>query len=309
MSELTAFHFIRPWCLVSVAIAIVVWWFYQRASDPFHQWQKVITPDLLDAVTVNQDPTRQWRSIALLMFWCLAAIAIAGPTWRPEPSPFADDPVPVMLLLKSGESMNESDLSPNRMERARLKVVDFANARKGQPLGLIAYAGSAHLVLPPTRDTGVVATMASEISPEIMPTPGDRLGSALQLAAKTLGDGGGSIVVVTDTIPTGENSQYESFVSENRASIEILGIAREGTPESNDLSKAASALRADVTLITADSTDVEGIVRRVADTPIAVSVDGEGTRWAEMGWWLVPVIAVGMLTVFRREEQQQEQTT
>ena len=62
---------------------------------------------------------------------------------------------------------------------ARLKIADFAAERTGQPLGLVAYAGSAHLVLPPTRDTSVVATMAAEISPAIMPKRGDDLAGAL----------------------------------------------------------------------------------------------------------------------------------
>ena len=60
---------------------------------------------------------------------------------QPEPFPFAVAPVPVMLVLNIGETMTLSDLSPTRMERARLKIFAFAQTRKGQPLGLIAYAG------------------------------------------------------------------------------------------------------------------------------------------------------------------------
>ena len=145
------------------------------------------------------------REVSLLAGWLLALVAVAGPTWRPEPSPFADDPVPVMLVLRAAESMDQADLLPSRMERARLKVADFAAERKGQPLGLVVYAGSPHLVLPPTRDTDVVAKMAAEISPEIMPKPGDDLVGAIELATRTLGDAGGSIVVMTDTAAEASN--------------------------------------------------------------------------------------------------------
>ena len=41
--------------------------------------------------------------------------------------------------------------------------------------GLIAYAGSAHLVLPPTTDGTVVTTMASALAPDVMPRQGDAL--------------------------------------------------------------------------------------------------------------------------------------
>jgi Ca-activated chloride channel family protein len=237
--------------------------------------------------------------------WLIASIAAAGPTWRPEPSPFADDPVPVMLVLKASESMNASDLAPYRMERARLKVADFAVARRGQPLGLLTYAGSSHLVLPPTRDTAIVATMAAEISPEIMPLPGDNLAPALHLAAKTLGDRGGVIVVLADTLDPTQANALEQFRSENRIAVNILAIARGDTPELDNIESAASALNAHVTLMTADGSDIAALVRRSASAPIAVAVQGEGTRWAEAGWWLVPLLAALMLAEFRRESPSQ----
>jgi Ca-activated chloride channel family protein len=273
-------------------------------------------PELLAAMTVgrignpsyenasvcgrNATASYDWRSSGLLAGWLIAVVAIAGPTWRPEPSPFADDPVPVMLALKADETMDLSDLAPSRMERARLKIADFADERKGQPLGLIAYAGSAHLVLPPTRDTSVVATMASEISPAIMPERGDDLVGALNLAARTLGEARGSIVVLADTVPSGIESALEEFHTGHPVPVHFLAVARADTPELDAIEGAASPLRASVTQMTADSSDVAGLVRRTAKVPLAVAAAGEGTRWAEAGWWLVPVLALLSLAGFRR---------
>ena len=95
------------------------------------------------------------RGGGLLAAWWLAMLSLAGPTWRPEPSPFADDPVPVMLVLKASETMDLlAHLAPSRMERARLKTADFAAERSGQPLGLVAYAGSAHCLATDPRHFG-----------------------------------------------------------------------------------------------------------------------------------------------------------
>lgn len=303
MSILGNFHFIRPIGLVLVPIVVWVWWLICKSNDPFRILRNVVQPELLDAMIVGQDRNDRWRGVGLLVAWLLATIAVAGPTWRPEPSPFADDPVPVMLLLKASETMDQSDLTPSRMERARLKIVDFANERKGQPLGLIAYAGTAHLVLPSTRDTSVVATMATEITPAIMPKPGDDLSAALALAANTLGDSGGSIIVVADTVAGGNEQTLAKFRSENRMSVHFLAVARADTPEEADLKAAASPLSATITMLTPDSADIEELVRRTAKAPVAVAAAGEGTRWAEAGWWLVPLIAVFVLVAFRREEQ------
>lgn len=308
MSELANFHFIRPLCLVLIPISLVVWWLLRQQNDPLRSWRGVVDPKLLDALSVHPEGRQRWRDLPRLILWLLAAFAIAGPSWRAEPSPFADDPVPVLLLLKANDTMEQSDLMPTRMERARLKIVDLAEQRKGQPTGLIAYAGTAHLVLPPTRDTDIVATMAAEISPDIMPRQGDDLAAALNLAAKTFGETRGSIVVVTDTVAAGGETRLTEFRTQYKTNVYFLGVARAGTPEETDLKKAASVVNAEFTLLTPDAADVEKIARRVADTPVAVTGTGEGIRWAEAGWSLVPVVALFALAGFRREEPAQQIT-
>jgi Ca-activated chloride channel family protein len=255
---------------------------------------------LMDAMLVRKDVGSRSGGWGLLAAWLIAMIVLAGPTWRPEPSPFADDPVPVMMVLRADESMELTDFAPSRMERAQLKITDFAGQRKGQPLGLIAYAGSAHLVLPPTRDTSVVASMASEISPAIMPKPGDNLIEALNLAADTLGDVGGSVVIVADTAARGSEAALKQFGRESRLAVSFLAVARDDTPEWDAVSDAAAALGANVTRITADSEDIVSLVRKTARAPVFVTAEGGGTRWAEAGWWLVPLLALLSLASFRR---------
>ncbi|GAB5401972.1 MAG: VWA domain-containing protein [Aureliella sp.] len=306
MNELANFHFIRPAFLLLVPVVLALWLRLRKQNDPLATWRNVIEPELLDAMTVERPGRRVTSGLPRLVSWILAAIAIAGPTWQQQPSPFADDPLPVMIVLKAGESMKQSDLSPSRMERARLKAVDLAEARKGQPLGLVVYAGAAHLVLPPTRDSDVVATMATEISPEIMPRQGDDLAGALRLAVQTVGDPAASFVIVTDTVPAGSLPELKLFREESAAGIHILGIARPGTPEALELTEAATALRAELTMLTPDDGDVTTIVRQVTRHSSTVVTSGESTRWVESGWWLTPLVAFLVLAGFRREESARE---
>lgn len=296
------FHFIRPAWLLLAPVVVSLWWLVQKTQDPLRGWRAVMDPDLLAAMTVTQNAGASFRcrGAGLLAGWLIAVVAIAGPTWRPEPSPFTDDPVPVMLVLKADDTMNLSDLAPSRMERARLKIADFADARKGQPLGLIAYAGSAHLVLPPTRDTAVVASMAAEISPAIMPKKGDDLVGSLELAARTLGEAGGSIVVLADTALSGIESTLQAFHGKHPVTVHFLAVARADTPEWDAISGAASSLKGSVALMTPNSSDINHLVRQTAKRPMAVTVSDAGTRWAEAGWWLLPALAMLSLASFRR---------
>ncbi|XZE52203.1 VWA domain-containing protein [Planctomycetaceae bacterium SH139] len=300
MNLLGDFHFIRPAWLLLTPVVVWLWWWVRSAQDPIRAWRAVMDGRLLNAMLVGKHAGRRWRGSTLLAAWLIAVVALAGPTWKPEPSPFADDPVPVMLVLKADESMELADFSPSRMERARLKIKDFASRRGGQPLGLIAYAGSAHLVLPPTRDTSVVASMASEVSPAIMPKPGDNLVEALNLAAKTLGDVGGSVVIVTDNASSVNEAALKEFRRESLLVVSFLAVARDGTPELDSISDAAATLGANVTRIAADSQDIDSLVRATARAPVRVAADGSGTRWAESGWWLVPLLALLSLADFRR---------
>jgi len=300
MNYLGDFHFIRPAWLLLLPLALLIWQGWQKSQDPLRGWRDVMDPDLLAALTVGKSSRSSRREAFTLIAWLIAVIVVAGPTWKPEPSPFADDPVPVMIALNADESMDSTDMLPSRMERARLKVADFAVERQGQPLGLLAYAGSAHLVLPPTRDTDIVATMAAEISPAIMPKSGGNLIGALKLAEQTLGSSGGSIVVITDAINVGNEDALVEFRAKNQLPIYFLAIARPETPEFESIQQAAKALRASVVSITPDLDDIQQLVKSTAKAPVSIAAAGKGVRWAEMGWWLVPVLALLSLTSFRR---------
>ena len=269
-------HLIRPLVLFAAPLVVLIWWLWWRAHDPLRGWRGVVDPDLLKAMTVNGSAGTRWRGAGTLLAWLMALLAVAGPTWRPEPSPFSDNPSPVMILLKADESMNREDFSPSRLERARLKVIDFSTVRKGRPTGLIAYAGSAHLVLPPTRDTDVVGAMAEHISPEIMPKPGNHLNAAIQLAEKTLRETGGSIVVVADSVPA-----YTS-----KLPVYVLAVSRKPI-------KGALMIRA-------DQSDIETLDHKTRGSLISVTAEGK-TRWAEAGWWLVPILGIFALLQFRRD--------
>ena len=52
--------------------------------------------------------------------------------------------------------------------------------------------------------------------------------------------------------------------------------------------------------MTPDYADVAALIKSTAKAPVAVGDAGEGIRWAEAGWWLVPVIALLSLLDFRR---------
>lgn len=302
----TIFQALRvPVLPISTATPVIagLWWLWQRQTDPLRGWREQMDAVLLRALVVGKEGIHTHRAWWWLAGWLLALVAVAGPTWRLEPSPFAEDAAPLMILLKAGDSMDRANPSPSPLERAKLKIVDLAELRKGQPLGLIAYAGSAHLVLPPTRDTDVVAEMAAEISPEVMPVPGDRLDLATQETVELLSaeKTGGTLLVIADSVGSETQPNDESTDDARSFPIQFFALTEKGTPEAESMSEAARSLNASVQFLTPDETDVTALAHAAARRSLE-SIGGKTSRWQEAGYWLVPVLALLVALSFRREE-------
>ncbi|MBS7535345.1 VWA domain-containing protein [Ancylobacter sonchi] len=296
MGEVAQFHFLRPWWLVLALPALGLWWLQRREADTTARWRRVIDPVLLRHLTIGGD-RRRWLSPEnlLLVLWALGLLAVAGPTWRQLPSPFAQAARPAMFVVKVTPSMLERDLAPTRLDRARQKMADLLKLREGAPTGLVAYAGSAHLVLPPTPDAAALTTMTGALAPDLMPRQGDALGDAVTLAADTLrrGGQGGSVLVFADAAPT---------LAEGASGVPVTLYAlhppsREADPS---IAAAAAVLHADVVDVTLDDADVGDLAHILATAGAPPPAPGEGVRWEEAGYWLTPLLALFALLWFRR---------
>ena len=286
-------HLLRPLWLWSLVPAGLIWLGLWRLQDRVSEWKKLIDPHLLEHLLVEKQRRRRLRPIHLtLILWLLCAIALAGPTWEREPSPFADDQAGLMVLLKSSAAMNATDVQPSRLERSKHKLTDLLELREGAATGLIAYSGSAHLVMPLTRDRRIVTAMAAEISPEIMPVDGDALGRALEEAARVFDRAGvpGSVLVIADAVSP---SQADGLAaSPPDLPVQFLAVSPPNAPIDSGLQQAARAMNATITELTIDQSDVERIARTAQTEFRAAPLDEGGDKWKDAGYYLVAVIAL-----------------
>ena len=111
---------------------------------------------------------------------------LSGPTWRRELPPFVEDKAPLMIVLALSTSMDQADVAPTRLERAKQKIRDLLGVRAGARSGLIAYAGTAHLVMPLTDDRSVIEPFLAALATGLMPGDGKNVTSAVSLATQFL---------------------------------------------------------------------------------------------------------------------------
>lgn len=293
-AALSAFHFERPLWLLLLIPALAMWRVERRGSDVELQWRRVIDPELLRHLLDGSERRKRivpadWLLAALI----LTALAVAGPAWQREPSPFADAKPAVAVVLRVTPSMSTEDLAPTRLDRARQKLADILAAREGASTALVAYSGSAHLVLPPTPDSAVVLDLAKALAPRIMPKEGDDLRAALALADRALASSasGGSILLLADTA----GPQAGDWPKLGRPVTVLALLPPETADDAFDGVPGATVIAT-----TPDQADVEAVLRRLDSGDAAASVAGEGQHWREAGYWLVPLLALLTLLWFRR---------
>lgn len=292
---ISAFHFIRPYWLLALVPAMWVWWRVWRRHDARSTWKQLIAPHLLPYLLTGGDDHRRIRPIHLLaIMWALSVLALAGPTWTREASPFAEDEAGMMVLLKVTPSMMATDVQPTRLDRAKHKLRDLLEVREGAATGLIAYSGSAHLVMPLTRDRVIINTMAEGLTPETMPVTGDDLAAALREAQAVLERTGrsGSILVMADTVGPGALPEV--------GNVQFLALHAPGTRVDPGLETAVRTLDAAVTSLTVDEEDVTQVNRRADRDLKSVLAEEAGERWKDAGYWLLPLIALGLVVWGRR---------
>jgi Ca-activated chloride channel family protein len=290
MSE---FHLLRPYWLLSLLPLMLVCWAIWRSQDSQARLKKVISPHLLEHLVVGEQRTRRLRPASMLiLIWIVTVIALTGPTWQREAAPFTDDDAGLVVLLKVTATMKATDIQPSRLQRAKHKLHDLLQQRKGTSTGLVVYSGSAHLVMPLTRDDRIVTAMVEDLTPELMPADGDTLVAALKLAEGILEQAGvpGSLLVMADNVAP---SQVERLSAARiNVPVQFLALTAPAAPIDAGMQAAASALGAAVTRISVDEEDVERIAQRAESSFKAVAGISSGDRWRDAGYALLPLIAL-----------------
>jgi len=295
--------------------ALLILWSLWRHQSPERAWRRVLAPHLLPILLLRQEGGnglfRPLTGLALL--WILGGLALAGPTWERSLSPFREDQAALVIALKVTPSMLAQDVQPSRLERAVHKIHDLLQERAGGRTALIAYSGSAHLVMPLTRDTRIIESFAAELDPAIMPLEGDAAAEAVELANERLRKAGtaGSILLIADAVSADQLGALRQQRDAGGAPAHLLAMAAgpEVIPPPDSppapaldlkaMDQAAAAAGGTLVLPSVDDRDVKQLVRLI-DRSLARADAEQGDHWVDAGYYLVPVLALLALLGFRR---------
>ena len=319
LQQFAHFHLLRPWWLLVLLPILLSLWFLRTAQDPMAKWKQSIAPHLLKVMLVRHGGSSWFNPISMSMVLALlGALALAGPSWKQQASPFSQDIAPLIVLLDASSSMEQADVQPSRLERAKHKIQDLMDLRPGGRIGLIVYAGSAHSVIPLSDDPDVVKNFLNAVSNKMMPRPGKFPEKALPLADQMLLDSPvpGTILMVGDGISPNTPDAFKQYFETQSHQLLVLGM---GWDLAHVISDQASEAKAVVVVtpletqalkqlaaesggyyqsLTLDQKDVINLNRRINN--YLVIVDDGSLPWLDAGYYLLYPLALVFLLWFRK---------
>jgi Ca-activated chloride channel family protein len=159
-----------------------------------------------------------------LRILALAAVivALARPQTGVTSESILTEGIDIVMAMDVSSSMLAEDLEPNRLEAAKQVAAEFAQGRRNDRIGLVAFAGQAYTQAPLTLDHGVITGLLAELDVGII-EDGTAVGMGLATAVKRLqsSDAESKVVVL---LTDGRNNRGEIGPSTAAQMAEALGI-------------------------------------------------------------------------------------
>lgn len=219
------------WLLLPVAAtALLLAWAQRRRTAELAQFADTA---LAQRLAGDRAPARrvfrQGLRVALL---ALMVLALAGPKYGFRWEQVQRQGIDLLVAVDTSRSMLATDVVPNRLERAKLAVLDLLPRLRGDRIGLVAFAGAAFLETPLTLDYGAFARSLRALHVGIIPRGGTSLSRAIETSLDAFEARQGkyeALIIITD----GEENEGEAMVAAGTAAergvrIFTVGI---GTPE------------------------------------------------------------------------------
>ncbi|NGZ05204.1 MAG: VWA domain-containing protein [Magnetococcales bacterium] len=324
------FHWLRPWWLAGLLLVPGLWWWLRTRAGQTHDWHRVCDAHLLPRLlrSTGSSLPHQRGVWVILLVSTLSLLALAGPAWHQLPQPVYQSQSALVLMLDLSQSMEATDLTPSRLERARLKIADLLHQRREGSVGLIAFAGQAFTVTPLTTDGETIRAHLHALSTEIMPVAGSRPDLAITLAGQMLKQAGhsqGSAWLIGDAPGADQTVELAKQFHRQGYRLSVLGV---GTPDGAPIRRKqggflhdargqivlprldeaalrtlATAGGGDYARITTDDGDLHQLLHAESTNHLTSSsrqMRVTADRWQEEGPWLLLVVIPLAALGFRR---------
>ncbi|OLF54286.1 VWA domain-containing protein [Pseudomonas chlororaphis] len=317
------FHFLRPLWLLLVPFGALLPWLWRRHQDVQQRLRSLVAGHLLPYLLITPQAQQRFRPVHLVCaLLILGALAAAGPTWEQDRPDFLQNRAPLIIAIDLSPSMDASDVPPSRLEAAKHKLHDLIQRRSGAHSALIAYAGSAHLVLPPTDDPALLDTFIQALSTDLIARPGKNLSAVIEQAKRLLAaeQTPGTLLLITDGADTSQLTGLDQQLDDSTLQVLVLAVGSEdggiiqdasGQPRTDSngrpalgrfdqaaLKQLASALDAPLGSLTLNDDDLDWVELHAQRHFQSASAEQQALHWKDAGYWLCwPLLLIAFFGV------------
>jgi Ca-activated chloride channel family protein len=315
LTQLQHFHFLRPYWLLTFVVLFVVLRFFGQRDDTLALWREVMSTKILNTLTV-QGNTRHWISphkLSLIISIPLCLV-LMGPTWQQQPSPFSENNAALVIALDVSETMEQGDVQPTRLLRAKQKILQLLKTRGDTKTALVAFSGSAHIVMPISNDQQMIRHFLDSLSQKIMPVDGKLPQSVLPIAKQLLSASNvpGTLLIIGDGASSESSVQFANYfnidgpLSHHQLIVWAIGKKASQVEASSNiipmqyeqLSTLADQSHGRLVTMTIDDQDVSKVNQFIKHNLIII--EDESRPWLDSGYLLTFVIAFLFLFWFRK---------
>ncbi len=139
-------------------------------------------------------------SVFLLAF-VFGVLALMNPRIPGESDNLSRKGIDVVFALDLSKSMLATDVTPNRLEKAKEFIAQMIGKMPDDRVALVWFAGSAYLQMPMTIDENVAKMYVSTANPNAIPVPGTVISKALEKSGDAFTDDGErfkTVILITD---------------------------------------------------------------------------------------------------------------
>ena len=185
-------HFANPaWLVLLVLLPLLGAGSLLVARLRRKQWHAFVAARLRQMLLRRSSPLPRWLA---LVFLGAAAAALIMALARPQgdAGTKAEKSVGrnVLIALDLSRSMRVKDAKPDRLAQAKVVIYELMDALPNERIGLIGFAGSAHLFAPLTIDHAAVRETVEQVDENWVTLGGSNLAAAIRLAIATLKETG-----------------------------------------------------------------------------------------------------------------------
>ena len=170
--------------LLAVLPAAIAVWYY--SGYKLKQRIKAFGNDLLVRRLIKGRVPNITGLIVPLFTFFLLIIASVNPQYGLKKEKMKVEKSDIFIALDISASMNATDISPSRIEKSKRFIEQLIDARKGDQLGLIYFAGGAYLLMPLTTDYAAAELFARSATTDMAGTQGTALGEAIDMAMRSI---------------------------------------------------------------------------------------------------------------------------